>query len=74
MQKPTCVIKCLCCKELTPSPIQYSDKESFLSSSLIGNKVTCQKCGKMTRCDKENMYFNPHDGTIHTGEDTMPEG
>ena len=73
MAEPVCAIKCVHCNALIPSPIKFATKDVFLSSTLVGNQLQCKKCGELTRCNKENMYFNPKDGTIHTGEETIPD-
>lgn len=55
-------IKCSNCDSWIPSPFMFGDMESFDSSTLIGNKVQCQKCGTMTSCNKENMRVRSQDG------------
>lgn len=61
MSSTKCEIRCHRCKVHFPSPIQFGDAQSFFTSTLIGNIVTCPNCGKPTRCDKENMIFRAGD-------------
>ena len=68
----TCLIKCIECSRLFPSPIQFATMNAFLGSALLGNEVQCPQCGNMTSCNKENMYFRDGDG-IHHGDETLPE-
>jgi len=51
------LIVCSKCKAMFPSPIAFGDKKSFETSTLVGNKVTCPKCGNSVPCNKENMIF-----------------
>ena len=74
MAETVCRIKCLHCRQFFETFMGDPDTKTFLGGSLSGNQMTCRHCGKMTPCNKENMYFNPKDGTIHTGEDTIPKG
>lgn len=55
-------IQCLSCKTWAPSPIQFGDSESFMSSTLIGNRFRCHSCGAMAPCNKENMRWAQSDG------------
>ena len=71
---PVCLIKCLSCGELVRSFIQFGDAKSFFTADLGGNKMQCPKCGNMTDCNKENIYFNDRHGNIVCGKDTIPEG
>ena len=45
------------CSAVFPSPIAFGDRESFETSTLTGNTVTCPKCGSVVPCNKENMIF-----------------
>jgi len=51
------LVVCKQCSAVFPSPIVFGDRESFETSTLIGNIVTCPKCGSAVPCDKENMIF-----------------
>jgi hypothetical protein len=73
MSEPVCLIKCDHCKRQFRSPIQFGRSEAFFTSALVGNQVQCCECRKMTRCNKENMYFNARDGTVFHGTETTPE-
>ncbi len=73
MQKPVCLIKCNHCKKQFRSPIQFDTPGPFFTSTIANNNARCRECGRMTRCNKENMYFNDRDGTIHHGDETIPE-
>ena len=72
MAEPVCLIKCNECKQLFQSPMQFGAATAFFTSSLAGNEAQCRECGKMTNCNKENMYFNDRDGTIFHGAETIP--
>ena len=65
----TIEIRCLSCGKWFPSPIMLGDTESFDTSTLIGNTVTCAHCGRMTGCNKENMRVRSQDGGF-LGKDT----
>ncbi len=65
----SCRIHCLKCKAVFNSPIQFGDAESFFTSTLIGNKVQCPKCGEWTDCNKKNMRFIAGDEGF-VGDDT----
>ncbi len=73
MAEPVCLIKCDHCKRQFRSPLQFGAATQFFSCMLIGNQVQCAECGKMTGCDKENMYFNDRDGTVFHGDETIPD-
>jgi len=51
------LVVCTQCKAVFPSPIAFGDRQSFESARLLGNTVTCPKCGDMVPCNKENMIF-----------------
>lgn len=55
--------RCLNCGHWFPSPIGFGSMETFGSSSLSGNLVTCPHCRQMTPCNKENTRFSTIDGT-----------
>ncbi len=65
-------IRCLHCGSWFRSPISIKNLETFDSAMLIGNKVQCPNCKKMTGCNKENMRVRAQnagfvgDDTIHT--------
>lgn len=71
-KEPVCLVKCIDCKETFRSMIQFGDAQSFFTSTLVGNTVQCPKCGAMTLCNKENMYFNDGQGNVEHGKDTIP--
>ena len=48
---------CTNCRAVFPSPIAFGDRESFETSKLEKNTVTCPKCGAVVPCNKENMIF-----------------
>lgn len=73
MAEPVCFIKCNHCKRQFPSPFAFKAARTFFTSSLVGNEIHCRECGKMTRCNRENMYFNSRDGTVYHGSETIPE-
>ena len=54
-------IRCLHCNEWFISPIFFGNKESFDTSTMVGNQAQCQHCGKMTDCNKENMRVRAKD-------------
>ncbi|MBF7150029.1 hypothetical protein [Bacillus toyonensis] len=55
IQIKTIEIQCTYCKFWFPSPIFFDNMNSFDTSILIGNTVSCPSCGKMVSCNKENM-------------------
>lgn len=64
-----CRIRCLECKKVFDSPVQFADAEAFDWSSLADNEVQCPFCRKFTGCNKENMLFvDKTDGFV--GKDT----
>lgn len=73
MAEPVCLIKCNHCKRQFRSPMQFKAARPFFTSTLVGNEVQCRECGKMTRCNKENMYFNDRDGTVYHRDEIIPE-
>ncbi|ANN35821.1 hypothetical protein A9498_31170 (plasmid) [Bacillus thuringiensis serovar coreanensis] len=54
-QIKTIEIQCTHCKVWFSSPIFFGNMNSFDTSILIGNTVSCPSCGKMVNCNKENM-------------------
>ena len=62
-------IRCQHCSKWFPSPIMFGDDESFDTSMLIGNTVTCAHCRRMTGCNKENMRVRGQGGGF-VGKDT----
>ena len=65
----SCQIRCLNCKTIFDSPIQFGSADAFFSTMLEGNIVTCTNCRKITGCNKENMIFHaPNEGFV--GSDT----
>jgi transposase len=50
-------VVCSVCRHVFPSPIAFGSRKSFETATLIGNVVTCPKCGSPTPCNKENMIF-----------------
>ena len=63
-------IQCINCKEWFVSPIFFGDIDSFDSSTMIGNRVNCPKCGSIVPCNKENMRVRSSDGGFK-GIDTI---
>ena len=51
------LVVCKKCNAIFPSPMQFGDRQSFETSTLKGNTVSCPKCGNMVPCEKENMIF-----------------
>ncbi len=51
------LVVCKNCSAVFPSPIAFGDRQSFETSTLEGNTVTCPKCGAVVPCNKENMIF-----------------
>lgn len=49
--------KCKICSEEHKSPIAFSDKKSFVSSTLVGNRFQCPKTGRLASYDKEDMLW-----------------
>jgi hypothetical protein len=45
------------CREAFSSPIFFGDVQSFESSLTWGNKAQCPRCGQLTDCNKENMFY-----------------
>ena len=74
MPEPVCLIKCLSCKQQFPSPLQFSTARTFFTSTLMGSSISCPNCGNMTRCNRENMYFNDREGGIQHGDQIVPMG
>ena len=72
MAEPVCLIKCDHCKQQFSSPIQLGGARAFFTCQLVGTVVRCRKCGTMTPCNRENMYFSDRDGMVHHGSDTIP--
>ena len=73
----TIEIDCATCKAAIRSPIRFDWKDSFDTSTLLGNRLYCPSCGKMTACDKGNMrvVFVDDAGDIsggHVGSDVPP--
>lgn len=66
----TLKIRCDHCKSWFNSPIYFGDSESFDSSFLEGNMAQCSNCGKMTKCNKENMKLVSEDGGF-VGNETV---
>ncbi len=48
----------------------FGDDQSFDTSTLIGNTVTCAHCRRMAGCDKENLRVVGHTGGF-LGKDTF---
>ncbi|MDT3497169.1 hypothetical protein NLU03_22965 [Bacillus toyonensis] len=65
----TVEIQCTKCKTWFPSPIFFGDMNSFDTSILVGNTVSCPSCGNMVKCNKENMRVRSKDGGF-TGNET----
>ena len=63
-------IRCSHCSTWFPSPIFFGDSESFETSTMYGNTVSCPSCGKMTSCNKENMRVRHEKGGF-LGDDTL---
>ncbi len=49
--------KCKICGEEHRSPIAFSDKKSFESSTLVGNSFQCPKTGRLESYDKKDMVW-----------------
>lgn len=58
------------CKAWIPSGISFTDMNSFDSSQLHENQMTCTVCQKMTSCNKENMRVKSNNGGFR-GDDTF---
>lgn len=67
-------IRCLHCHAWFGSPIAFETFESFATSTLFGNTVSCPHCGKDTGCNKENMRIQTVSGNVeYVGSDTQWE-
>jgi len=55
-------IRCLHCKQWFPSPIFFSNSESFDTSTLFNNTTDCPHCKKVTGCNKDNFRAKFEDG------------
>ena len=55
-------IQCLYCKKWFHSPISFGEFETFDTSTLDGNTVSCPHCRKMTGCNKENIRVHTKNG------------
>jgi len=70
-------VRCLHCENWFRSPIGFGNVTSYDTSLLIGNRVSCSQCGRLTDCNKENIRFverNQETGEVHyiEGQDTYP--
>lgn len=48
-------VRCLNCRDWSPSPIFISPFTTFETAGLAGNRFQCPHCGKMSDCNKENF-------------------
>jgi hypothetical protein len=51
----TISVRCGHCQAWIPSPVYFSESETFDTSTLLGNQLQCRSCGELTACNKENM-------------------
>ena len=66
----TLEIKCTSCEKWFPSPIGISNLETFDSTIIVGNKVSCPHCNNLVDCNKENMRVRGTNGGFQ-GIDTV---
>lgn len=69
----TVEIDCMYCGRALRSTIRFGERATFDTATLIGNKIQCAGCGKMTACNKANMrvVFVDDSGKLsgHVGKD-----
>ena len=53
----TVYYKCKICGQEHKSPIAFSNKKSFESSTLVGNTFQCLVTGKSASYDKKDMLW-----------------
>jgi hypothetical protein len=48
-------LRCMRCRELVPTSINFKDKDSFDMSTLVKNRPPCPRCGETTSYNKANI-------------------
>lgn len=57
-------VRCMRCRELVPTSINFKDRKSFDMNALIKSRPPCPKCGEMTSYNKENICIRDKTGAF----------
>jgi hypothetical protein len=55
-------LRCQHCRKWFRSPIFFIDSESFDTTTLFDTRAQCRHCGRLTKCDQDNLNARFKDG------------